>query len=269
MISKISGRGILREKALRKLLRDTPELDFALIDMYSSIQDPEARIKLSTILMINNSVQNPFLEPKLIDKIKLNEDRSAMLKLLGDWGLQSKSNLGYLAKELPYMDKPQDVGAAIRAITGSSWVGGSALSPGDMQHLSELMSNYRGSEHAEIRAASVAALRAFPTKNFGEAILNSFDDPSEIVRREAMQLYANNQINLPELQVKLINRAQDTSLGYMERANIVAHLEQMQISEQQMQVVKDTQQELNKYFESLSQEERRALFSRWSDYLSQ
>ena len=261
-IAKESGRGILREKKLRKLLKDVPELNYLLIDKLSSIEDEGAKLKLTSLLMINNMSQAPFLEPKLMEKIKLNEDRSEMLALLGAWGLQAKSSIAYLMRELPYMENPADAGSAIRAISGSSWIGRAALSPSDMQRLGEMLDEYRDSEHPEIRAASVAALPAFPANGFNENLMNSLDDESEMVRLEALQLLFTRRMDSPALEDKLIQRLQDNSLGYGERSMIAEQLVRMDLSEQNRQLVADAKEEFKDYYESLSEEELRALRNR-------
>ena len=261
LILEDPAKSAMQERELRKLLRENPELQFALLDQFASIDHPRTKMQLSMIFMINNSAQKPFLEPKLIEKIKLNEGRSEMLKMLGQWGLQSKSNLQYLYGELPYMDDPEDAGAAIRAISNSSWVRRSALQPSVMQDLREAINEYRASIDPQIRAAAVAAMRTIAPKEYRQKLLESFDDSSEIVRREAMQLYINNPFKSSDLEGKLFKNLQDSSLSYKERSSIAFGLARLGLAEEQKNVVKEVQKELMEHVESLSAAEQHALFA--------
>ncbi|MFT4628943.1 MAG: HEAT repeat protein [Arenicella sp.] len=109
----------------------------------------------------------------------------------------------YLFDELPYLDDPADAGAAIRAISNSSWVRGSALEPEAMQDLREAINDYRDSDQPEIRAAAVAAMRTIATTQYLQKLLQSFDDSSAFVRQAAMQLYINNPFKSSDLENKL------------------------------------------------------------------
>ena len=55
---------IAKERVLRKLLRGTPEINFALIDQYSTINEPQTRFNLGNLLAQSNLAHQPFLEPK-------------------------------------------------------------------------------------------------------------------------------------------------------------------------------------------------------------
>ena len=208
-ITQDHSRSVLAEKTLRQLIRNIPEINYALLDQLMDIESDQVRSKLETVFMINNSVHRPFLEPKVMDKIKLNENRSQWLRVVGDWGLQAKSNIDYLIEEMPYFENPVDVGSSIRAISNSSWAMSSALSPDEQRAISETVKNYYDSEHAEVRAASIAALRSFPGSDFEERLIIALQDPSEIVRNEASMIYRNNPFPSTEIQ-QLISVEKET-----------------------------------------------------------
>ena len=130
-----------------------------------------------------------------------------------------------------------------------------------MQRLSDTMSAYRVSEHAEIRAAGVAALMSFPTQSFEAAIIAGFEDPSDLVRREALQLYGSNPFPSSVLENRFMAQIQDVTLDRSERSSIAHSLSQMEISAENRQIIKDVQTEIQNYYESLSEEELRALRS--------
>lgn len=254
------SRSPRKNKRLRKFLRESPELNYALIDRFSSIEDSDIQNQLGLTLMINNSMQKPFLEPMLMEKIRQSEDRSQMLKLLGDWGLQSKSNLEYLRSELPYMDDAADVASAINAISRSSWVRRSALEPSVMGELRQTVAEMRGSESAEIRAAAVSAWRSIPGSDYRQTILDSFNDDSELVRNAALQVYTENPFKSSDFENTLLSNMQNESYSYKERFSIAHSLQRLNISAEQMKIVKRVQLEMNNYVKTLSPEEQEALF---------
>ena len=128
-----------------------------------------------------------------------------------------------------------------------------------MKHLSDMMSEFRNSDQAEIRAASIAALRVFPNGNYQKLVVDSLDDSSDLVRGEAMMLYANNPFRSVELENKLMDRLQDSSFSYSERSLIASNLSSLAISEEQKQTILDFQEQLTKYYESLSEQQRKDL----------
>lgn len=194
------GRRILGEKELRALIRDNPEINYALLDKFMNIEDDHVRNQLGLVFMINNGSQRPFLEPKVMEKIKLGEHRSEWLEVIGQWGLQAKSNIAYLLDEIPYFDNPADVGSSIRAIAGSSWAESSALSPSEQSYVSETVRRYHASENASVRAASVAALRTFPSEDIEQRLIDALQDTEALVRNEAMQVYQNNPFPSAEIE---------------------------------------------------------------------
>jgi len=250
LLAKDPERNPRRNKRLRDLLRNVPELSFALLDRLDGIEDQHVRSQLGISLMINNSMQRPFLEPRLIEKIKQHENRSGMLKLLGNWGLQSKSNLQYLHDELSFFEDPRDQGSAIRAISGSSWVQRSALEPELMQ-----VEQYRRSSDSEVRAAAVAAMRTIVPTDYRQKLLESLEDSAESVRNEAMLLYINQPFESSELENKIFEHLQDPSLDYKERSQIAFSLERLPLSAEQKKLVKQVQAELDEQAKSLRVDE--------------
>jgi len=251
---------IFRETILLKLLRDKPELSFALIDQFATIDHARTQQQLGVVLMHNNALKQHFLEPRLMEKIKLNQDRSEMLELLKDGGLQSNSSINYLVEEIPYMDNPKDAASAISAIAQSSWANNSLVLPAARERISNLMSEYLQSEYPEVRAASIAAISSFPSVDYENQVLEGFDDDSSLVRSQAMNLYFNKPFDSPELVSSLVLRVQNQNTSYAERSSLVRGLLRLNISEEDMQVVKNAKNEIRQYFKSLNKQQLEAIY---------
>ncbi|MEM7360848.1 MAG: HEAT repeat domain-containing protein [Pseudomonadota bacterium] len=196
-------RRILGEKELRDLIRGIPEINYALLDKLMDVEDERVRSQLEILFMVNNMSQRPFLEPHVMEKIKAGENRSEWLRMMGNWGLQAKSNIAYLLDEMPYYEVPADVGSAIRAITGSSWAQSSALSPAEQRFIGDTVNGYHESEHTDIRAASIAALSSFPGKDLEQRLIQALQDSSDLVRHEAALVYQNNPFPSSEIEALL------------------------------------------------------------------
>ena len=256
------SKGVLKERKLRQLTRDIPELNYALIDQLPNIENEHARTKLDTLLLLNNMTQRPFLEPYLIERIKLNESRTQMLELLGRWGLQSKSNIAYLFTELPYFEDPDQISNAIRAISYSSWVQEAALPPNDQKRIGESFDDYFNSPHPELRAASVASMKGFPSPNSSEKLVTALKDPAKVVRDEAFLIYINNPFPSDEIERTLISNAENSQLSIPERLQIVNMLRESPLSQETLAKLDTINSELDQYMKSLSEDEVKNLFAR-------
>ena len=251
---------VATERDLRKLLREFPNINHALIEQYAGINEPQTRLELGNLLAQSNMSRRPFLEPQLMEKIKQNEDRSAMLELLGQWGSQSKQNIDYLAQEIPFMENPEDTAAAIAAISRSSWVSSNVLSPEEFNQLTSLVNNYRSSEHPKERAAAIAALRTMPSENYQQQIIKGLNDQSAIVREQALGIYAQSPFDSKPLVQDLIQRVQDQGLGYGERSRVAYVLQNLELSENQAETVDVAQREIKDFLSSLSEQEKKDLY---------
>ena len=251
----------LREGGLRNFLRGNPQLVRELLGKLLDIENDKVRNSLGSILEILNMQQQPLLELEIMEHIKAGENASAWLNVLGNWGLQSRSSMGYLYNQLASYPAAQDQANIIRAISGSSWVKNSALQPNDRSRLQALIEPHFRSEDVALRAAAFASLRTLPISDTTSTLLAGLRDQSPQVRREALTYISLQKPKEKVLNQQLMAMANDTSLSLSERSSMAYLLSQASNPEQ------DQREQASKLFdlitaqiEALPEQERQAIY---------
>lgn len=249
---------LLGQRALRDQLAQHPELAIELILAIAELEDSRLTFSLGMLLEISNSQQRPFLEPLLMEKIKAGDNASIFLRVLGDWGLQSKSSLAYLYHQLDSFENPEDLSNTIRAFTKSSWAQNAALSPAERQGLIDAIKPLFDSEHETLRAAAISSLRSLPAAELRQRVLNGLKDPHPRVQEQAGLFLASNPINTEPFKAAVISQLQNQTVALKQRSLLAQIAKSMQLTATEQEKVALLQTQVDQQVEALSAAERAA-----------
>lgn len=247
---------IHRDQELRAKILENPLLALDILRRAQFIENESHRFSAEFLAEILNSQHRPFLEPYLIDAIKNGEDTSLWLEHLGRWGLQSKTNIGYLYEQLDRLENPQDIGHSLNAISKSSWAINSAFSPQERRSLTTKYVAYFDHEHPSVRAAAIKSLRSFPQKDSSQALVQGLQDESYYVNAETISFLEQNPVDSAQMRHTLSSTIDRKNLPLSLQNQYLRMLLKLAISPHERSVVEARLASVDEQLGSLTQDQR-------------